>query len=155
MSWLRRRRMRNRCVKKNQYESELSILVITIMSLCVSVCNNYHLTSLCKNVNEVLNFYWVTCWKVLSLPRNLNVKVARFSVVTRWDRYIWRTFDEAWYFDYLHIKGYVMDILGRCVSLLISAFRDYILLHADLESSTRLSIFMIRTRESSTAEGSR
>lgn len=48
-----------------------------------------------------------------------------------------------------------MDILGRCVSLLISAFRDYILLHADLESSTRLSIFMIRTRESSTAEGSR
>ena len=38
--------MRNRYVKKNQYESELSILVITIMSLCVSVCNNCHLTYL-------------------------------------------------------------------------------------------------------------
>lgn len=38
--------MRNRYVKKNQCESELSILVITIMSLCVSACNNCHLTYL-------------------------------------------------------------------------------------------------------------
>lgn len=38
--------MMNRYVKKNQCESELSILVITIMSLCVSACNNCHLTYL-------------------------------------------------------------------------------------------------------------
>jgi hypothetical protein len=62
--------MRNRYAKKNQYESEMSILVITIMSLCVSVCNN---------VNEVLRLFLLS--DVLkssfpfsvSLPRNLNV----------------------------------------------------------------------------------
>lgn len=50
--------MMNSYVKKNQYESELRILVITSMSLCVPVCNNCRLTlSLSNNVNEVLYFH--------------------------------------------------------------------------------------------------
>jgi hypothetical protein len=48
--------MRNRYVKKNQYESELSILVITVMSLCVSVCNNCHLTYLFVQLQLQLQF---------------------------------------------------------------------------------------------------
>lgn len=46
-----------------------------------------------------------------------------FSVLTQWGRYVWRTFDEEWYFDSLHVKAYVMDMSGnieRCVCVSLS-----------------------------------